>query len=86
VPRISIITATRSALEQDFTDFEHLVVDDASPDNATHTVLDELGGFRQPLRTLCGALLIASYTPAFLRRLVGPFFRRIAASRYASWR
>jgi len=40
----------------------------------------------EPLRPLCGALLVASYMPAFLRRLVGPFFRRIAASRYASWR
>jgi glycosyltransferase involved in cell wall biosynthesis len=40
----------------------------------------------EPLRPLCSALLIASYTPAFLRRLVGPPFRRLAASRYASWR
>lgn len=40
----------------------------------------------EPFRPLCGGLLVASYTPAFLRKLVGPLFRRIAAARYASWR
>jgi len=40
----------------------------------------------EPFRPLCAGVLVASYTPAFLRRLVGPFFHRIAASRYASWR
>ena len=53
-PRVSIVTATRgrpdeleqalrSALAQDFTDFEHLVVDDASPDDGSARVIENLG-------------------------------------------
>jgi glycosyltransferase involved in cell wall biosynthesis len=54
MPRFTIVTATRgrpgtlrealrSALEQDFGDFEHLVVDDASPDGGAAQVVRELG-------------------------------------------
>jgi len=52
-PRVSIVTATRSrpheleqalrsALAQDFTDFEHLVVDDGSPDESAREVIERL--------------------------------------------
>ena len=40
----------------------------------------------EPFRPLCVGLLVASYTPAPLRRLFAPVCRRIVAARYASWR
>ncbi|MDH3591477.1 MAG: glycosyltransferase, partial [Planctomycetota bacterium] len=54
MPRVSIVTATHgrpaelrqaieSALAQDFEDFEHLVIDDASPDDSAAQVVAELG-------------------------------------------
>ena len=57
MPRVTIVTATRgrpeeleralrSAVEQDFADFEHLVVDDASPDAPAQEVADRVGDGR----------------------------------------
>lgn len=57
MPRFTIVTATRgrpealraalrSAQEQDFGDFEHLVVDDASPDDAAREVVRGIGDRR----------------------------------------
>ena len=57
MPRFTIVTATRgrpdalrealrSALEQELGDFEHLVVDDASPDGAAAEVVRELADRR----------------------------------------
>jgi hypothetical protein len=40
----------------------------------------------EPLRPLCLGLTLAAYTPAWLRRLLGPLARRLVALRYASWR
>ncbi|MHC4133672.1 MAG: glycosyltransferase family 2 protein [Planctomycetota bacterium] len=40
----------------------------------------------EPLRPLCLGLTVAAYTPAWLRRWLGPAARRLVALRYASWR
>jgi len=40
----------------------------------------------EPFRPLCLGLLVAAYTPAFLRRLLGPLVRPLVAARYAAWR
>ncbi len=40
----------------------------------------------EPFRPLCVALTIASWMPAFLRRILAPLARPVAAARYPSWR
>ena len=40
----------------------------------------------EPFRPLCVGLLIASYTPAPVRRLFAPICKKIVATRYATWR
>jgi GT2 family glycosyltransferase len=40
----------------------------------------------EPLRPLCLGLLVASYAPLWLRRLLAPVVRPLVAMRYASWR
>jgi len=40
----------------------------------------------EPFRPLCVALTIAAWMPAFLRRMLAPLARPLAAARYPSWR
>ncbi len=40
----------------------------------------------EPFRPLCLGMLVASYAPAWLRRVLGPVVRPLVAMRYASWR
>ncbi len=40
----------------------------------------------EPFRPLCLALTIAAWMPAFLRRILAPLARPVAAARYPSWR
>jgi hypothetical protein len=40
----------------------------------------------EPFRPLCLGLTLASWMPAFLRRLLAPLVRPLAAARYPSWR
>jgi glycosyltransferase involved in cell wall biosynthesis len=40
----------------------------------------------EPFRPLCLGMLVASYAPSWLRRLLGPVVRPLVAMRYASWR
>jgi hypothetical protein len=39
-----------------------------------------------PLRPLCLGMLVASYAPSWLRRVLGPLVRPLVAMRYPSWR
>ena len=40
----------------------------------------------EPFRPLAVGLTVAAYTPAAIRRILGPVFRPLVALRYASWR
>ena len=40
----------------------------------------------EPFRPLCVGLLIASCTPAPVRRLFEPLCKKLVAARYATWR
>ncbi len=40
----------------------------------------------EPFRPLCLGMLVASYAPLWLRRLLGPVVRPLVAMRYGSWR
>jgi hypothetical protein len=40
----------------------------------------------EPFRPLCLGMLVASYAPAWLRRVLGPVVRPLVALRYGSWR
>ncbi|MHC4954016.1 MAG: glycosyltransferase [Planctomycetota bacterium] len=84
VPRVSIITATRSrpreleqalrsSLAQEFGDFEHLVVDDASPEEEARGVIDALGDPRIRLIRLEQGAGPAGARNAALREATGEF-------------